>query len=76
VEQFHLKCTVSWTQKVLCKRKIINSSRTYFATKHLNLNILEKKFRLLGKIWAFTHHFLVRFGLGSGKPSPAFHNPD
>jgi metal-dependent amidase/aminoacylase/carboxypeptidase family protein len=58
--------------------KIINSSRTYYCRiKHLNLNILEKKFRLLGRrFWNFTSILGAMFGLGSGMTSPALHNPD
>ena len=79
-KQFNLKCIVSWTQKFYANENNPTAvEHITAATKHLNLNILEKEipFTWGEDFGIFTHQFSgAMFGLGSGMTSPALHNPD
>jgi amidohydrolase len=79
-DQFNLKCKTSWTQKFYANENNPEAvEHIVAATKLLNLNALEKEspFTWGEDFGIFTHHFSgAMFGLGSGKTSPALHNPD
>tara|TARA_B110000503_G_scaffold143004_1_gene242064 strand:- start:846 stop:1976 length:1131 start_codon:yes stop_codon:yes gene_type:complete len=78
--KYSLKTEINWTESFEANENNIEAvSHIKKALTHLNLNFLEKKlpFTFGEDFGLFTQHFKgAMFGLGSGKKTPALHNPD